>query len=372
MPSPHVVFSGGGTGGHLFPGLAVAERLAADVAGVRITFAGGGKSLERRLVEEAGYGYLALACRPLPRGPIDAWHFVAENIAGSRAAGRYLREHPADVVVGLGGYASVPMARAGVRRGVPLVLLEQNAVPGRATRWLARRAAVVCTAFDQTAEKLSSRGAVKVTGNPVREAIFAAAAASRGHAEPRRPPWQLLILGGSSGARALNESVPKALYKLKLPPAGWAILHQSGERDVDATERLYRKLGIQATAVPRIDDMAQALAAADLAVCRAGGTTLAELAAARVPAVLVPYPHAADDHQRKNADVPAAAGAAVIVDQREGGGRLDDRLAEALAGPARDAHVRRAMSQRMADLARPDATREVTGVVAHFLGERAK
>ena len=147
----HIVFSGGGTGGHLFPGLAVAEQLAAMIPRVRITFCGGGKPFERKYVSRAGFDYFALPARPLPHGAREAVAFVVENLAGYLAARRFLREEHVAAVVGLGGYASVPMARAAARRRVPLVLLEQNAVPGKATRWLARRAALICTAFDETA-----------------------------------------------------------------------------------------------------------------------------------------------------------------------------------------------------------------------------
>ena len=147
----HIVFSGGGTGGHLFPGLAVAEQLAAMIPLVRITFCGGGKPFEREWSAAAGFDYFALPARPLPHGAREAVSFVVENLAGYLAARRFLREESVAAVVGLGGYASVPMAHAAARRRVPLVLLEQNAVPGKATRWLARRASLVCTAFEETA-----------------------------------------------------------------------------------------------------------------------------------------------------------------------------------------------------------------------------
>ncbi len=144
----HIVFSGGGTGGHLFPGLAVAEQLSAMIPRVRITFCGGGKPFERQAAHDAGFEYFALPSRPLPHAAREAVSFVVENLAGYLAARRFLREEHVSAVVGLGGYVSVPMARAATRRDVPLVLLEQNAVPGRATRWLARRATLICTAFD--------------------------------------------------------------------------------------------------------------------------------------------------------------------------------------------------------------------------------
>lgn len=375
----HVVFTGGGTGGHLFPGLAVAGHLAGAMPGVRITFAGCGNRFERRHVAGAGFEYLALRSHPLPRRLPEAFSFLADNLAGYWAGGRFLAEKRVAVVVGLGGYASVPMARAAVRRGVPLVLLEQNAVPGRATRWLAPSATLVCTAFEQAGRYFRSPCPVRVTGNPIRTGFSpalsgngrshsgrngsggpaAAAPRSNGNGTARR----LVILGGSGGARSLNENVPRALYKAAPGLAGWTIVHQSGEPDLDATRQLYRKLGIEATVVPFLADMPWILARSDLAVCRAGGTTLAELAAAGVPAILLPYPHATDNHQRRNADVFASSGGCLTLDERELAGRLDNHLAGAVATLVGDARRRAAMSESIRRLAQPDATWDVATVI---------
>ena len=166
--SIHIVFSGGGTGGHLFPGLAVAERLSEEIANLRITFAGSGKAFERKHVAAAGFDYLALPCRPLPGKPGEAVSFVVENLAGYFAARRFLKDERVDAVVGLGGYASVPMGRAAARSSTPLMLLEQNVIPGRATRWLSKKADLICTSFAETEDHLSSRCTVRFTGNPVR------------------------------------------------------------------------------------------------------------------------------------------------------------------------------------------------------------
>ena len=345
-PNPlHIVFAGGGTGGHLFPGLAVAERLLGERPRMRITFAGSGKQFERRQVAAAGFEYVALRCRPAPRQWSELLPSLAENLAGYRAAGRFLKQQQVTAVVGLGGYASVPMARAAAARRVPLVLLEQNVIPGRANRWLARSATLVCTAFQETGWDLRLRCPWRVTGNPIRG----------GFGSTTRPPLraarhQLLILGGSNGARAINESVPRALCRVRSRLHGWKIVHQSGESGLEATGGLYRKL-------PEV------LAATDLAVCRAGGTTLAELAAAAVPAVLLPYPHAADDHQRRNAELFTASGGSVTLDQRELSGRLDDHLAAVLSGLLGDGNKRGRMSAAMLRLARPRAARDVAELI---------
>ncbi len=416
----HIVFSGGGTGGHLFPGLAVAEQLSAMIPRLRITFCGGGKPFERRAVAAAGYEYFALPSRPLPNAAREAVSFVVENLAGYLAARRFVREQRVSAVVGLGGYASVPMARAASRRGVPLVLLEQNVVAGRATRWLARRATLICTTFAETAAGLRSHCPVRVTGNPIRfgfdrdtrltMATMSAQTRREGEEERGRggdspvefpvaidspsprlqvspspplpispssslrrllPPCQLLVLGGSGGARSLNENVPRALYKVRRQLGDWYIVHQSGQADVDATKTLYRKFDLPATVVPFIEDMPAMLRTTDLAVCRAGGTTLAELSAAAVPSVLLPYPHAADDHQLVNARAFSARGGCVTIDEREISDRLDDRLADMLCFLLANDELRRRMSAAMYESARPTAARAVAELIWSIVSSRS-
>ena len=364
-----IVFAGGGTAGHLFPGLAVAAQLAARSDPPRITFLGTGKPFEKRFVEKARFEYLALASAPLASGVRGVLRFLGENFSGFRSARRFLRRERASVVIGLGGYASVPACRAAAALDIPLVLLEQNAYPGKATRYLARHASLICTAFDEARGHLHEFGPVRVTGNPIR-------AGFRPRRQPRKPrpadaSWQrrLVVLGGSGGARAINEFVPKALYKLREELAGWQIVHQTGPRETTATAELYRKLALNATVVPFIQNLPSVLRHADLAISRAGGTTLAELAATGVPAVLLPYPHAADDHQRYNADVFASAGAARIVDEREIHQRLDDALVRALDDLVVDGRARDAMSLAAMKLARPDATWQVATMVYELAGQ---
>jgi len=377
-PQPHIVFAGGGTGGHLYPGLAVAERLVADLPSVRISFAGGSRRFERELVAAAGFEYLALPCRPRPQRLRDVFPFVSENASGYREAARFLAQELVGAVVGLGGYTSVPMAKAAVRRGIPLVLLEQNAVPGRATRWLAPAATLVCTAFEQ-ANRYLDQSPVRVTGNPIRAdfshrlaVLRRAAGNGRDHhpmaadsaASNEDTPYRLLVvLGGSRGARSLNQYVPLALSRMGERLRGWRIVHQSGPLDLKPTRQLYAKLGLKAVVASFVANMPQVLARADLAICRAGGTTLAELAAAGVPAILLPYPHAVDDHQRKNADVFTASGGCVTLDERELPGRLDRHLARPISVLLSNSAKRATMSEAIARLAQPDATSDVATMV---------
>ena len=366
QPHPtHVVLAGGGTGGHLFPGLALAQRLRCDRPEVRITFVGSGKPLERKHVERAGSAYRALPCRPLPRRP---WHlpaFLVENLAGYRAAKRLLREEDVDAVVGLGGYVSVPTARVAVALDLPLILLEQNAVPGRATRWLATSATAVCTAFESAAGRLPAGCRVHLVGTPVRtESIISPPSATT--SEPQR----LLILGGSSGSQSLNRHVPRALARVRFLLDTWQIVHQSGPRHEDSTRRLYETLQLPATVTPFLDDMPRTLPGIDLAICRAGGATLAELACASVPAILLPYPHATDDHQRKNAEYHTAAGACLMLDERRTPGRLDIRLAEALSDLLPSSIRRQQMATAMRRIAHPMAADQVANLLGTLLPAR--
>jgi UDP-N-acetylglucosamine--N-acetylmuramyl-(pentapeptide) pyrophosphoryl-undecaprenol N-acetylglucosamine transferase len=273
------------------------------------------------------------------------------------------------LVVGLGGYASVPMCWAAASARVPLVLLEQNAIPGRATRWFASRASLVCAAFAEARPYLKAGGPIRVTGNPIRAGFLSAAdgKSRRGSADR-----QLLVLGGSGGSRTLNEQAPRALFKAQCHLSGWRIVHQTGPRDWESTSTLYRKLGLDATVVPFVERMERLLGESDLAISRSGGTTLSELAAAGVPALLLPYPKAADDHQRKNADVFAAAGAAQICDAREIDGRLDNAVAEQLAVLLGDESRRREMARVMQGLARPNAAWHVATMITQMLGAETK
>jgi UDP-N-acetylglucosamine--N-acetylmuramyl-(pentapeptide) pyrophosphoryl-undecaprenol N-acetylglucosamine transferase len=384
----HIVFSGGGTGGHLFPGLAVARRLAEEIVNLRVTFVGSGKTFEQKHVALAGFEYLALPCHPLPRKAGEAVSFFVENLAGYFAANRFLKSERVDAVVGLGGYASVPMGKAAVRNDIPLVLLEQNVVPGRATRWLSKKADLICSSFAETEEHLSGHCPVRFTGNPVRRDFGAsppsplslgegpeARACSPNNLLYANPlPTEeksLLILGGSNGAHSLNENLPRALYKLRDHLSGWKILHQTGDADCESTRQLYEKLALEAAVVPFLQDLPQQLQRSDLVVCRAGGTTLAELAVSGVPAMLIPYPHAKDDHQRENALVFAQAGAAVMVEEPVAPDRLDDALADRLQSLLTDERQRGAMAHAMVRLAHPHAAEDVAELLWSLVCSRS-
>ncbi len=362
--SGHIVFAGGGTAGHLFPGLAVAEELLRIAPRLRITFVGTGKPFEASCVRQAGFAYVSLPCRPFPRKAREAFRFLADNFSGYYAARRFLRDENVSLVVGLGSYASVPTARAAVARRTPVVLLEQNVVPGRATRWLAPAAALICSAFENIRPHLRAGCRVRVTGNPLRREFVEAFGRPGYLRDAPADKRRLLVLGGSGGSQTLNEQVPLALYKSRAAIGDWKIVHQTGERDVARVSHLYCKLGMDSLVIPFIDRLPGLLQTSDLAISRAGGTTLAELAASRVPAILLPYPRATDDHQRKNADVFTAAGGSRTLDVRELDGRLDNHLATAIVELTTAHAARLKMAQAIARLARPQATRRVAASIA--------
>jgi UDP-N-acetylglucosamine--N-acetylmuramyl-(pentapeptide) pyrophosphoryl-undecaprenol N-acetylglucosamine transferase len=346
-----VVMSGGGTGGHLFPGLAVAQELV-RLGGAEVMFIGSGRPLEAEVLGRQGFALKTVPVAGMMGRGLVAKFLVMLRLPGAvLKAGRLLKRFGADLVIGLGGYSAGPVGLAAKRRGVPLVLLEQNVRPGRTNRWLSRYAARIFIAFAETARELGQEKCL-LTGNPVRREV--AEAAGRTVADDGR--FHLLVFGGSQGARAINEALSDAAPALAADAGRLAVIHQTGPGQVEAVREAYERSGIFAEVSEFIHDMAAAYARADLAVCRAGATTLAELCAAGVPAVLIPYPFAAAGHQEENARALTQAGAAEMILQSELTGPglaetvlkfMDDRarLAE-MAGAARD-------------LGRPDAATRI-------------
>jgi UDP-N-acetylglucosamine--N-acetylmuramyl-(pentapeptide) pyrophosphoryl-undecaprenol N-acetylglucosamine transferase len=255
--------------------------------------------------------------------------------------------------VGVGGYASAGVVVAAAARGVPVVLLEQNVIPGAANRLLGRLAARVCVGFAEAAGSFPAGRALH-TGNPVRAAVLERAGVAVG-AEPGGRV-RLLVFGGSAGARRLNEALVDAMRVLGAAATRLALTHQTGGADLEVVRAGYAALDLAPRVVPFIEDMGAAYAAADLVVARAGAMTCAELTAVGRPAILVPYPHATDDHQRRNAEVLVRAGAARMILDRELTGA---RLAADLRALADDPQARAAMARRAREIGRPDAAARV-------------
>lgn len=340
----------GGTGGHIMPGLAVAEELAGR--GWRIVWMGNPDGMEARLVPQKGYAMAWLRFGALRgKGWLKKLLLPVTLLSGFAQALRQLRAHRPDVVLGLGGYVTFPGGMMAALIGRPLVVHEQNSIAGLANRVLAKAADRVLCGFPDALP------GSEWTGNPVRPAIAALADPAARFAG-RRGALRVLIVGGSLGAAVLNEHVPKALARL---PAAERphVTHQAGEKHLDTLRSNYAAAAVDAECVAFIEDMASAYAAADLVICRAGALTVAELAAAGVAAILVPFPHAVDDHQTHNARFLADQGAAVLLPQSQ---FTPERLADALAGLSRD--QLQAMALKARALARPEATRAVADACA--------
>jgi UDP-N-acetylglucosamine--N-acetylmuramyl-(pentapeptide) pyrophosphoryl-undecaprenol N-acetylglucosamine transferase len=346
-----VLIMAGGTGGHVFPALAVAREL--ERAGSRVVWLGTPESFESRLIPGTGIPFYEVPVRGLRGKGWLGW--LRAPFALARAlvlALRALRQLSPDLVLGMGGYATGPGGVAARLLGKPLVIHEQNAVPGLTNRLLARIATRVLEAFPGSFP--ASRRA-RHTGNPVREEVTRLPAPEQ-RLEGRSGPLHLLVLGGSQGAKVLNEVVPDAVAGLA-DPAIVAVRHQTGAANLEETTARYRSAGIDARPVAFIEDMAEAYGWADLVVCRAGALTVSELAVAGVASVLVPYPHAVDDHQTRNGRQLADAHAALLIDQTQfDAARLGALLADFHA--ARERLLDMAMAARRLGI--PTATRQVS------------
>ncbi|HEY6239270.1 MAG TPA: undecaprenyldiphospho-muramoylpentapeptide beta-N-acetylglucosaminyltransferase [Burkholderiales bacterium] len=341
----------GGTGGHVFPGLAVAHYLRE--AGWRVVWLGAKTGMEATLVPKHGYEMAWVSFSGLRgRGPVALFLLPLRLLLAFWQSARAIFAHRPDVVLGMGGYISFPGGMMAVLFGKPLVVHEQNAIPGLANKVLAGVADRVLCAFPRALKRAT------LTGNPVRPEIAAIAAPESRYAD-RAGPLRILVVGGSLGAKALNDVVPQALALLTGEKP--ILTHQSGAQHVESLRQAYSAAGVHAKTPAFIEDMASAYAEADVVVCRAGATTVAELAAAGVASILVPYPHAVDDHQTANACFLSDAGAAVLVQQRE---LSAERLATLLAGFDREGL--RDMAGRARSLAKPDATSAVAMVCAEL------
>ncbi len=355
-----VLLAAGGTGGHLFPGIAVADELRRRDPGVRVLFVGTPRGLESRLVPAAGYALALLPILPLNR--VGAWALLRGVLALPwallRAAALVLRERPR-AVLGVGGYAGGPVCLLAALLGVRTVVLEPNARPGFTNRVLRPFVAAAACSYDETRRFFGGKGVL--TGNPVRGAFAALPrrAAAAGSA-------RVLAFGGSQGSRVLNLALMAALEHL---PAGARLVHQTGPAMHAEVLAAYRAAGRDDEVLAFLDDMPRCFEAADLVVCRSGATTCAELCAAGRAALLVPFAQAADDHQRINARALEAAGAARVLEERElSGESLAAAIAELLADPAR----LRAMQDAARALGRPDAAARVADLLLGAADEGAR
>lgn len=348
-----ILIAGGGTGGHIIPALAIADGLRTGYA-AEILFVGTARGLESRLVPQAGYRLELIRVGQLNNVPLATRvRTLLDLPLGAMHAVRLLRAFRPGVVIGVGGYASGPMMGAAILLRIPTLAFEPNAVPGMANRLVGRWVKAAAVNFEPAARYLHG---ARVTGIPVRKEFFQLAP------RPAGAPPHLLVFGGSQGARILNTIVPKIAQGLLAAVPGLTILHQAGTRHADAACAAY-----EASGAPRgrwqvaafLDDMPRRFEAADLVLSRSGASTVAELCAAGKPAVLVPFPQAADDHQRRNAEVMAQARAARMLPETD---LTEDQLEGTLTDLLREPATLAAMAENARPLAHPDAAERIAAM----------
>jgi len=347
-----LLIAGGGTGGHLFPGVAIAEELRAREPDAVIRFVGTKRGIEARVLPELGWDLTLIEVSGLKTvGVLGAIRGLLRLPRALWQARRIVKQHRPDAVIGVGGYASGPVVLMARLRGIPTAICEQNSIPGLTNKILGRIARAVFLSFEESKRFFRPKKIV-MSGNPVRrdllQKLVAAAPA------PADGAVHVLVCGGSQGAVAVNELAAQALAQLARTTK-LAIVHQTGEKDLAATEQRYAAAGVAADCRAFIKDMAAAYQRADLVVGRAGATTVAELAIAGKPAIFIPYPFAADNHQELNAREMADAGAALMFRQAD---LTADKLVEALR-PLLDPGKRAEMGTAMRRLARPGAAAAV-------------
>jgi UDP-N-acetylglucosamine--N-acetylmuramyl-(pentapeptide) pyrophosphoryl-undecaprenol N-acetylglucosamine transferase len=349
------ILAGGGTGGHVIPALAIANELKKSYE-AEVLFIGTARGIENRLVPAAGYALQLVRVGALKNVSLMTRAKTAFDLP--RAvwdASRMLNEFAPDVVVGVGGYASGPAMLAAVVKHIPRLAFEPNVVPGFANRVVARFVSGAAVHFEETGKYFRD---AEVTGVPVRQAFFEIRAKRAGVPT-------LLVFGGSQGAHAINEAMIRCLPELQRQAPGMHIIHQTGERDYNDALAAYRGWGESAEVFKFIEDMPAAFARADLMVCRSGASTVAEITAAGKPAIFVPFPRAADDHQRVNAEALARSGAAVVVEESKLEGVW---LAETIAALLGDPRRLEQMSRAARELAHPDAARDIAALAARLAG----
>lgn len=349
------ILAGGGTGGHVIPALAIAQELKKQY-GAELLFIGTARGIENRLVPAAGFPLKLIEVGTLNR---VSWKTRLKTFSGLPsavfAARNMLKEFDPDVVIGVGGYASGPAMLAAVLGRIPTVAFEPNVVPGFANRVVARWVSAAAVHFEETARYFKN---AKVTGVPVREAFFEVAAQKSG-------PPTLLVFGGSQGAQAINRVMIEAVPTLRERIPDIHIIHQTGERDYNAAATAYTPLDRAVEAYKFIDNMPAYFAQADLIVCRSGASTVAEITAAGKAAVFVPFPRAADDHQKRNAEALERAGAAVMLEESK---LTKDSLVDTVAGLFADRKQLTQMGETASKLAHPNAAKDIAAMAAGLSG----
>ena len=357
MAAETFVIAGGGTGGHLYPGIAIAEELASRRRGVAIVFAGAGTELERSILAPHGYRLIAVASGGVVgKSWTGRMRGIGRAVAGYLQSIRALMEMRPKAVIGVGGYASGPMVMAAVTLRLPSLIHEQNYRPGLTNRILAPWVRKVAVSFEETRHAFGGRG--ELSGNPIRAGFRGAKRKTRGDT------FNVLIFGGSQGARALNGAVIEALPRLVESRLGLRFTHGTGNRDLDRVSAAYAALGFEASVVPYITAIREAYEWADLVIARAGASSVSEIAACGKASILVPLPASAHDHQRFNARKLAGAGAAILMEEAAVTG---ESLAKEILALRGDPSRVMAMERFVSTLARPDAAARIVDMIEEML-----
>ncbi len=363
--SLRVVIAGGGTGGHLYPGIAVAQELRRRDPDAHIVFAGTTRGIESHVVPQAGFVLEVIRSAGLkrqtllarirglmllPLSALDAW--------------RVIWRHSPDLVIGLGGYSSGPLVLIAALRCIPTLVLEQNAVPGLTNRILSNVVKAAAVTYETALPYFKEKGFI--SGNPVRPQFFkSGSSCETDRTQGRERRSRLLVLGGSQGAHAINTAMADAAVALAASPQLFSITHQAGEQDLEMVRSAYKRVGLEARVEAFLDTVYEEMGEADLVICRAGATTLAELTASGRPAILVPLPSAADGHQWENAEVLTRACAADRLDQVDLSGQ---ELARHVIALVSDESRRARMASSVRRLARPNAARVIVDCALKLMG----
>lgn len=354
-----LIVAGGGTGGHLFPGIAVAEEFLARDPANEVLFVGSERGIEARAIPRLGYRLELISAAGIRgKGSLAKLRGAAMMVYGYAQSRKILKRFQPDLVLGVGGYASLPMVLAANGMHIPRYIHEQNALPGMSNKVLSRVANKVFISLDESAKFFPSDRTL-LTGNPLRKQILESLVA--GGREPgtsdQDEKFQLFIFGGSQGARALNNALPQAVGQLGDSERSLLrIVHQTGEADLQLVQAAYQSIGFAADVRPFIDDMATEYRRADLIICRAGATTIAEVTALGKACLFVPFPHATDDHQRKNAEALLKKGACeMLLEQEIGNGRLAAEISRLIQNREELEQI----GVRAGELARTDAAKVI-------------
>ena len=372
-----ILIAGGGTGGHLFPAVAIAQEFKMKDNSARILFVGTEKGIESRVVPREGFEIRFISAEGLKgRGILKKVKSVCKIPIGIMQSIKILKDYKPDIVIGVGGYASGPIGIASVLLGYPLVIQEQNLFPGVTNKILGRFAGLIFTSFEET-EKFFNKEKVHLTGNPIRKGIAESESEDKEfelkfHAKVSnlKPlKFTLLIFGGSQGAHSINKAMVDGLEYLAKFKDSIFVIHQTGVTDLEFVKKSYEKIGFESEVVPFINNMADSYKKADLIICRAGATTISEITACGKAAVLIPFPFAANNHQEMNALVLKENGAAeMIIEKDLNGEMLANKILFLMQSRTRLLEMERESKK----MGKPDAAKEIVKYCYEYLESREK